>query len=70
MMSDSDSDEDLPLDMDGEMDSDDMDSEGGDGDIESLFAPAPDQPSGAAEFDEEDIQFSGEWMITLLELTE
>ena len=68
-MSDSDSDEDLPLDMDGERDSD-MDSEGGDGDIESLFAPAPDQPDGAAEFDEEDIQFSGKWMIILLELTE
>ena len=43
--------------MNCEMDSDD--SEGGDGDIESLFAPAPDQPDGAAEFDEEDIQFSG-----------
>ena len=62
MMSDSDSDEDLPLDMVGEMDSD-MDSNGGDGDIECLFAPAPDQPDGAAEFDEEDIQFSGKLMI-------
>ena len=63
MMSDSDSDEDLPLDMDGEMDSDDMDSDGGDSDIESLFAPAPDQPDGAAEFDEEDIQFSGKCVV-------
>lgn len=55
MSSGSDS-EDLPLDMDDDM-LDDMDSDD-DGDIKSLFAPAPDQ-LGGAEIDEEDINFSG-----------